>query len=336
VTIPLLVIINISPEARAKLEGLGFEVLLAGERGGRAEAVRTTPQARAVLTNGSLGLTADEIMALHEVEIICAIGAGYEMIDLPTANARGIVVTNGAGTNAQAVADHAMTLLLALAGTIVPANAAVKRGEWSNFASPRQAAAKQGERTDFPFRRVGVHGKRLGIVGLGVIGSLIANCAAKGFAMEVAYHSRRPITGSPYRYEASLDALAAWADFLVLSAPGGEGTYHLVDSRVLEHLGPNGYLVNIGRGTVVDTDALVEALQARTIAGAALDVVEGEPNIPPHLREIENLLLTPHMAGRTPEAITAMTDLAAANLSAYFAGKPVRNQVNADAVPYQP
>lgn len=325
---PLLVIIDISPDARRKLEALGFEVYLAGALGGRTEAVRRLPQARAVLTNGSLGLTGDEIRSLPDVEIICAIGAGYETIDVGVASERGIVVTNGAGTNANAVADHAMTLLLAIAGTIVPSNAAVRRGEWSNFSSPQRDVAKSGERTDFPFRRVGVSGKRLGILGLGVIGSLIAHRAADGFDMNVAYHNRQPVAGSPHRYIETLGDLAGWADFLVLSAPGGRQTYHIVGADVLERLGPAGYLVNIGRGTVVDTNALVEALRDRRIAGAALDVVEGEPNIPAHLLEIDTLLLTPHMAGRTPEAIEAMVDLAAANLSAYFRGETLRNRVN--------
>lgn len=161
-----------------------------------------------------------------------------------------------------------------------------------------------------------------------MIGSLIAHRAADGFDMEVAYHSRRPVATSPYRYVDSLGDLAAWSDFLALSAPGGQETYHIVGADVLNRLGPDGYLVNIGRGTVVDTDALVAALKERRIAGAALDVVEGEPNIPEHLLTIDNLLLTPHMAGRTPEAISAMVDLAAANLAAHFNGEPLRNRVN--------
>jgi lactate dehydrogenase-like 2-hydroxyacid dehydrogenase len=321
------VIIDISPEARHKLESLGFAPYLAGEHGGRATAIAGLPEARAVLTNGSLGLNGDEIRQLPNVEIICAIGAGYEMIDLDTARKRGIVVTNGAGTNANAVANHAMTLLLAAAGTIIPANAAVARGEWSNFSSPQRDVANSGEQTDFPFKRVGISGKKLGILGLGVIGKLIAHRAADGFDMEVAYHNRRPVERVPYRHVASLNELAAWADFLILSAPGGKETYHIVDADVLDNLGPGGYLVNIGRGTVVDTAALVEALTSRRIAGAALDVVEGEPHIAPELRTIDNLLLTPHMAGRTPEAIAAMIDLAAANLAAYFTGEPLRNRV---------
>lgn len=327
-TVPLLVIIDISPDARRRLESLDFEVHPAGSLGGRAAAVGEVPHVRAVLTNGSLGLTAEELAALPDVELICAIGAGYETIAVDAATARGIAVTNGAGTNATAVADHAMTLLLAMAGTIVPAIAAVRRGEWTNFSSPRRDAAQSGERNDFPFKRVGVTGKKLGILGLGVIGGLIARRAADGFDMAVAYHNRRAVEGSPYRYVDSLGDLAAWADFLVCAAPGGSDTHHIVNAEVLTRLGPHGYLVNIGRGGVVDTEALVAALTTQGIAGAALDVVEGEPHVPERLRKIDNLLLTPHMAGRTPEAIEAMVDLAAANLAAHFRGEPLRNRVN--------
>jgi lactate dehydrogenase-like 2-hydroxyacid dehydrogenase len=161
-----------------------------------------------------------------------------------------------------------------------------------------------------------------------VIGTLIAHRAADGFDMEVAYHSRHPVEGAPYRYMDSLNGLAEWSDFLVLAAPGGRETRHMVNASVLDRLGPGGYLVNIGRGTVVDTDALIDALGERRIAGAALDVVEGEPNIPPRLLTIENLLLTPHMAGGTPESSAAMAELVAGNLTAFFAGHPVRNRIN--------
>lgn len=326
--IPLLVIIDIAPAAVAHLEAAGFAVYQAGQHGGRQQAVTNTRGVRAVLTNGSLGLTGDEIAALPDLEIILAIGAGYETIDLAAAHARGIVVTNGAGTNTKAVADHAMTLLLAIAGTIIPSNAAVLRGEWSNFSSPQRDAATVGERTDFPYRRVGVSGKRLGILGLGTIGREIAHRAADGFDMEVAYHNRTPVEGVPYQWVTDAIALAEWADFMIVATPGGQETRHLVDARVFQALGPSGYFVNIGRGTVVDTGALMDALDARQIAGAALDVVEGEPEIPARLLTTDRLLLTPHMAGRTPEAIEAMITLATENLTAWFAGKPLRNRVN--------
>jgi lactate dehydrogenase-like 2-hydroxyacid dehydrogenase len=250
------------------------------------------------------------------------------MIDLPTANARGIVVTNGSGTNTQAVADHAMTLLLAIAGTLVPSVEAVRRGEWSNFSSPQRDAASVGERTDFPYRRIQVSSKKLGILGLGLIGQQIAHRAADGFDMEVAYHNRQPVEGVPYAYKETLVELAEWSDFLILAAPGGDATYHIVNRQVLQALGPNGYLVNIGRGTVVDTDDLVAALKAREIAGAALDVVEGEPDIPAALLTTDHLLLTPHIAGRSPEALDAMITLVEQNLTAHFSGQPLRNRVN--------
>lgn len=323
----LLVIIDISPDARRQLEEAGFEVVLAGEHGGREAAVEASTAAVAVFTNGSLGLTGDEIARLPDLRMIAAIGAGFEKIDLDAAAARGIVVTNGRGTNTVAVADHAMTLLLAIAGTIVPSYLAVKAGGWSNFSSPKRDAALPGERTDFPFKRIGVTGRKLGIFGLGTIGSAIATRAANGFAMEIGYTNRSPVDGSPWRFVPDLRDLAAWADFLVLAAPGGAGTYHIVGREVLERLGPEGYLVNIGRGSVVDTDALVDALQRRAIAGAALDVVEGEPDIPPVLLTLDNLLLTPHMAGRTAEAIAQMVELAVRNFAAFFAGEPVVNRV---------
>src|SRR2546428_7510558 len=148
-------------------------------------------------------------------------------------------------------------------------------------------------------------GKRLGILGLGNIGRRIAQRAVRGFDMEIGYHNRAAVAGSPYRYFASLIELATWADCLVAAAPGGAGTRHLVNADVLAALGPKGYLVNVGRGTVVDTQALVDALGSRRIGGAGLDVLEGEPAVPPMLPELlqfENAVVTPHSAGRAPEA----------------------------------
>jgi len=149
--------------------------------------------------------------------------------------------------------------------------------------------------------------------------------------MEVGYHNRKAVPGSPYRYFDRLVELATWADFLICAAPGGAGTRHLVNADVLTALGPKGYLVNIGRGTVVDTAALIEALQSQRIAGAGLDVLEGEPAVPPMLPELlqfENVVVTPHVSGRAPEARAAATALVLANLNAYFAGKPLPSPVS--------
>jgi lactate dehydrogenase-like 2-hydroxyacid dehydrogenase len=252
---------------------------------------------------------------LPNLEIVCAVGAGYEAVDLVTARSRGIAVANCPGTNASAVADSAMMLLMASTRHLLQADRFVRAGGW-----------QEQWRVDTPT----LSGKRLGILGLGTIGGQIAHRAARGFDMEVGYHNRTAVTGSSYRYFASLIELATWADFLVVAAPGGAGTRHLVNAGVLAALGPKGYLVNIGRGTVVDTAALIDALQAKRIAGAGLDVVEGEPSVPPRLPELlqfENVVITPHCAGRAPEARDAATAVILANLNAHFAGKPLPHPV---------
>jgi lactate dehydrogenase-like 2-hydroxyacid dehydrogenase len=180
-------------------------------------------------------------------------------------------------------------------------------------------------------------GKRLGMLGLGKIGSRIAQRAARGFDMEIGYHTRTVVAGSPYRYFASLLELATWADCLVAATPGGAGTRHLINADVLAALGPHGYLVNVGRGTVVDTRALIDALRAKRIAGAGLDVLEGEPSVPPLLPELlqcDNVVVTPHVAGRAPESRTAATALILANLNAHFAGQPLPSPVSSTAEPY--
>ena len=169
--------------------------------------------------------------------------------------------------------------------------------------------------------------KKLGILGLGNIGQQIARRGVGGFEMSVGYHSRHPRHDSPFTYFDTPVALASWADFLIVATPGGAGTFHLVDATVLKALGPDGFLVNIARGSVVDTAALISALTNREIAGAALDVVEGEPDVPVEFANLNNLILTPHIAGRSPEAVTATLQLVIENLTAYFSGSPVLTPV---------
>jgi lactate dehydrogenase-like 2-hydroxyacid dehydrogenase len=204
-----------------------------------------------------------------------------------------------------------MALVLALLRDIPRADAAVKRGEWMGVRLPRPM----------------VSGRRLGILGLGEIGLLIAARAQGGFAMEVAYHNRRPREGCAHPWMESVPALATWADLLLIAAPGGAATRHLVDGAALEALGPSGYLVNIGRGSVVDQAALIAALREGRIAGAAIDVVDGEPEVPQAMRDLPNLIITPHIAGRSPEAVLATATLLVANLQAHFAGRPVLTPV---------
>jgi lactate dehydrogenase-like 2-hydroxyacid dehydrogenase len=144
--------------------------------------------------------------------------------------------------------------------------------------------------------------------------------------MEVGYHNRKAVAASPYRYFDSLIEMATWADFLIAATPGGAGTRHLINADVLAALGPKGYVVNVGRGTVVDTAALIDALRAKRIAGAGLDVLEGEPAVPtilPELLQFDNVVITPHCGGRAPESQTAATTLLLTNLSAHFSGRPL-------------
>lgn len=311
-SIPLLVVIELAPESLSRIENAGFGIHVASKASERAAAIRAAGDSiRAVLTNGSTGISASEIAALPGLEIICALGAGYEKVDLAAARARGIVVTNGPGTNDASVADHAMALLMAIARDVVRADAAVRRGEWATSRRPRPM----------------ISGKKLGILGLGNIGEQIARRGSAGFGMTVAYHNRSPRDGSPWLYLPSPAALARWSDFLVVATPGGATTTHLVDAAVLDALGANGFLVNIARGSVVDTTALIEALAHGRIGGAALDVVEGEPTVPSGLAELRNVILTPHIAGRSPEAVQATVQLVIDNLLAHFGGRSILSPV---------
>jgi lactate dehydrogenase-like 2-hydroxyacid dehydrogenase len=312
----LLVLIEMAPDAIARFEAAGFRPYMALSPPERAAAIAGHAGViRAVLTNGTTGLYADEIAALPRLEIISVLGAGYENVDLVAAGQRGIVVTNGAGTNDVTVADHTMALLLAVARGIPQADTRVRGGDFSRST----------------YLQPIISGRKLGILGLGTIGKQIARRAQLGFEMQVGYHNRKPHADIRYLYQPTAEALAAWADFLVVATPGGAGTKYLVDAIVLEALGPEGYLINIARGTVVDTAALIAALRANTIAGAALDVVEGEPNVPADLIARSNVIFTPHVAGRSPEAIEATTTLSLKNLTAHFAGAPVLTPICAPA-----
>ncbi|WP_191833245.1 2-hydroxyacid dehydrogenase [Pseudomonas fluorescens] len=306
----VLVLVETVDDYLPLLEQAGYRLIRAQTPQRRAEAIAHHANAiDAVLTRGPLGLTADEIAALPSLKIICVIGAGYEQVDLAAAAARGITVTNGAGANATAVADHAMAMLLALLRDIPRADASTRRGEWKRVISPS------------------VSGKRMGIIGLGAVGLAVARRAAQGFDMSVSYHSRHPRDGVPYTYYGSPLQLAEAVDILVVATPGGAGTQHLVDAQVLDALGGEGYLVNIARASVVDTAALLRALQQGRIAGAALDVFDDEPKVPSALKTLGNTVLTPHVAGQSPEAARDTVALVLRNLQAFFAGEPVLTPV---------
>jgi lactate dehydrogenase-like 2-hydroxyacid dehydrogenase len=310
-TTTILVLVESVNDYLPILEDCGYRLILAPTKALRAEAIALRGgEIDVVLTRGPLGLFADEMSQLPQLKIICVLGAGYEQVDLAAAQARGITVTNGAGANAPTVADHAMALLLSIVRDIPQADASVRRSEWRKLTRPSFA------------------GKRLGILGLGAVGMAIARRAA-GFDMQVNYHSRKRRADVDYTYCPTPLALAEQSDFLLIATPGGAATRHLIGHQVLTALGPQGFIVNIARASVIDTAALVEALQLGRIAGAALDVFDDEPQVPEVLRALDTVVLTPHVGGLSPEASQATVQLVADNLQAFLAGKPVLTPVTA-------
>ena len=265
---------------------------------------------RAVITNGTTGIDLSTMEALPDLDVICSFSAGYENVDVEAARARGIPVTHGPGVNAASAADHAIGLMIACGRGIARRDRMVRDGEW---------VAARGLATT-------VSGKRLGIIGLGAVGAEIARRAA-AFDMTIAYHNRGPRADVEYAYVESARALAEQCDYLIVSCPGGDATRHIVDANVLQALGPVGQVVNIARGSVVDTMALIAALEDHTIAGAALDVFEDEPRVPDALKQLDNVVLSPHVAGFTPEAFRAGFELLRDNLRAHFAGRELLTPV---------
>jgi lactate dehydrogenase-like 2-hydroxyacid dehydrogenase len=227
------------------------------------------------------------------------------------ARERGIAVTHTPSVLNDDVADLALGLMLAVARRIPQADRFVRDGRWP--AGPMPLARK-------------VSGSRLGIVGLGRIGQAIAR-RAEAFGMRIAYTARSEKPGLAYPYFPTPQALAAQVDFLIVITPGGAATRKLIDAQVLKALGPQGYLINVARGSVVDEQALIEALQDGGIAGAALDVFENEPDVPQALRSLDNVVLTPHTASATAQTRQAMANLVLDNLRAHFAGQPLPTPV---------
>ena len=304
--IPLLILNSLSSGHQAQI-GQHFDIVYAPTREERAAAVVAQgARFRAVLTIGVIGITPEEVAAMPALELVCCMGAGYEGLPLDVLRARGIATANGAGTNDDCVADHAFGLLIGIVRGMRQLDIQCRAGVW---------------REEIP-QPPNVSGKKLGIFGLGTIGQKIAK-RAYGFDMPVGYHNRRPRDGAPHRYFDCLLALAEWCDVLVCATPGGPATRHVVNAQVLDALGPQGFLINISRGSVVDTDALAAALREKRIAGAGLDVYESEPRRPEPLIGLDNVLLTPHMAGWSPEATQASVDRFLANAEGHFAGRGV-------------
>jgi lactate dehydrogenase-like 2-hydroxyacid dehydrogenase len=277
-----------------------------------AAFARIAPTIRAITGGGESQVSRALIAQLPALEVVSIMGVGYDKVDVAAAKERGIPVTHTPNVLNDEVADLAIGLMLSVARRIPLADRYVREGKWES----------QG---NMPLARK-MTGARLGIIGLGRIGQAIAR-RAQAFDMSIAYTGRTRRPEIPHPYYASAKELAANVDFLVAITPGGEGTRKMINRDVLRALGPRGFLINVARGTVVDEAALIEALRAGEIAGAGLDVFENEPRVPQALREMDNVVLTPHMASATHETRQAMADLALANLQAHFAGKPLLSPV---------
>lgn len=266
---------------------------------------------RAIATRGELGASAELIAQLPALELIACYGVGTDAIALDAARTRGIRVTNTPDVLTGDVADLAVGLALALLRRIPAGDAYVRAGTWA------------GRNMDLTTR---LHGKRVGLLGLGRIGAATARRLA-GFEVELAYSSRTAKADAPWRHVADPVALAQWSDVLIVTLAGGAGTKGIVGADVLQALGPQGWLVNVSRGSTVDEPALLAALEHRAIAGAALDVFWNEPRIDPRFAALDNVLLYPHHGSGTVETRQAMGRLVRDNLAAHFGGRPLLTPV---------
>ncbi len=244
-----------------------------------------------------------------KVKLIAGTGAGYDYADLAELRERGIQLCNAAGTKDQCGADFTMGLLIGTVRRMSAADRHVQNGNWGKFQMPLT-------------RRVS--GRKIGIYGLGSIGTVLAR-RALGFDMEVGYHNRKSRPEFPYRYFDDLLSMARWCDYLVCACPLTPQTRHSVNAEVLKALGPEGTLINIARGGVVDQAALIEALASGVIDSAGLDVIEGEPQVPPELLGKDNVLLAPHVAVITKETQADTRRAVVENIETFFrTGVPSR------------
>lgn len=250
-----------------------------------------------------------------KTRILANFGVGYDHIDVTKARSRDVQVTNTPDAVTEATADIALTLLLMTARRASEGERLLRRNEWMGWT---------------PTQLLGTHvtGKRLGIVGMGRIGQAIANRAHHGFRMEIGFFNRSDkTTDMPATRYAALHDLLSWSDFTVIAVPGGAGTRHLIDESALNALGPDGHLINIARGDIVDEAALTQALQQGKIKGAGLDVYENEPTVPAALRALENVTLLPHLGTATLEVRENMGQMALSNVIALAQGKDLLTPV---------
>lgn len=262
-------------------------------------------QIRAIATRGRERVDAALIQALPRLETIASFAVGYDSIDLGAAGQRGIVVTNTPDVLNDEVADYTVGLLLATLRQIPQGDRFVRSGQW--------------QRAQFPLT-TSLRDRTIGFAGMGRIASATAH-RLKAFGVAMAYSCRSPRPGLDMPFHADFRQLAAAVDVLIVLLPGGPATSKIIDAAVLAALGPRGILINVARGSVVDQEALIEALKAGVIAGAGLDVFADEPEVPAALLALDNVALMPHAASGTAHTRGLMIDLAVRNLQSWFAGR---------------
>jgi len=293
----LLQIGSFPPEVQARIDAefvrIGVDDL--AHDPSRADAIR------AIVTRSNLEVPASLVERLPKLEIIATNGVGYDLIPLALAASRGIVVTNTPDVLNAAVAELCIGALLSLLRRLPQADRYVREGRWAQANFPLTSS---------------LAGKQVGIVGLGRIGKDIAR-RLEPFGVTLAYHGRSD-QQLAWRFEPDLVALAREVDILIVAAPGGRETARMISAPVLDALGPQGYLVNVARGSLVDEAALLAALREKRIAGAALDVFDNEPDIDARFFGLENVLLMPHIGSATRETRAAMAQLMLDNLRSWF------------------
>jgi lactate dehydrogenase-like 2-hydroxyacid dehydrogenase len=265
---------------------------------------------RVMIVAGEAALDKALIERLPNLDLIACFTSGYDGIDIDWCRARGLPVTHAPGVNHEDVADHALGLILAARRQIASGDRQVRSGAWT--AETRTLTASLG-------------GQKLGIVGLGHIGKAVAD-RAEAFRMAVSWWGPRPHDAEWPRAE-SVEALAKASDILVVACKADETNRGLISREILDALGPDGLLVNVSRGQVVDEDALIAALKSGSLGQAALDVFIEEPTDPNRWADVPNIVLTPHTAGATTAGVQGMLMLLMQNLQAHFAGEPLKTPV---------
>jgi lactate dehydrogenase-like 2-hydroxyacid dehydrogenase len=300
---------RLPPSVLTALDALFTLHQLPATTGREAFLTEIGPRVRGLARGGHAQIGRDLIERLPHLEIIASFGVGYDGIDLAAAAEHGVVVTNTPDVLTEEVADTALGLLLMTVRELSAAERYLRAGRWA-AEGPYPLSASLRDRT-------------VGIVGLGRIGMAIAR-RLDAMKVEVAYHSRSARPDTPYRYYDNLRTMAADVDVLLSILPGTEATRHVINASILEALGADGILVNVGRGSVVDEAALVAALKDGTIRAAGLDVFANEPNVPPELVALPNAVLLPHVGSASVHTRNAMGQLVVDNLTSWFRdGKPL-------------